>query len=349
MNILFLYTELADYTTACLRELKRINSKINVMVVHYPVNPEAPFKFDFENIGVFKSVNTYPDKNSFLADVKNFNPDKIIVSGWINKWYVSVCRLYRSSAITVLTMDNHYKATLKQQLFKLIFPLYLKPNFKYCWVPGPPQEEYALKLGFNKHQVFQGFYCCNQNKFDSYFSEFKEIKGSKFPKRFLCVARYVPQKNYDRLWQAFIQWQDSNPNEWELWCAGTGEGYESRVIHPKIKHLGFVQTNEWSDIIKETGVFTLASLDEPWGVAVHEFACAGFPLLISSKIGAASIFFQNNGQAFDPENESEIIKGFEYFDKLTQDELSELMINSVKNSKKITLRKWAETVTNSFN
>lgn len=349
MNILFLYTELADYTIACIRELKNINSRINVMVVHYPVNPEAPFKFDFDNIGVFRSVNTYADKNEFLNDINEFDPDKIIVSGWINKWYVSVCRLYRKSAVTVLTMDNHYKGTWKQKLFKFIFPVYLKRHFKYCWVPGPPQEKYALMLGFNKSRIFQGFYCCNQNKFDSFYSEFESIKSNRFPKRFLCVARYVPQKNYERLWKAFVEWQENHPNDWELWCAGTGEGFDKRINHPKIKHLGFVQAGEWNNIIKETGVFTLASLDEPWGVAVHEFVCAGFPLLISNKIGAASIFFNSNGQTFDPENEIDIIKGFEYFDKLNQNELNQLMINSVENSKEITLRKWSDTIINSFN
>lgn len=348
MKILFLYTELAEYTIACMQALKNHTDVDDILVIHYPINPEAPFKFNFSDIGRFVSISSFDKKKELFNLVDNFHPDKIIVSGWINKWYNEVCRRYRKKAVAVLTMDNHYKGTFKQKIYSLLFPIFFKRNYKYCWVPGPPQEIYALKLGFHKQQIFQGFYCCNEVKFDLIYNRVKGEKASKFPRRFLCVARYVPQKNYDRLWNSFVKWQDNNPNEWELWCAGTGEGFEHRINHPKIRHLGFVQPEEWDNIIKETGVFVLASLDEPWGVAVQEFSCAGYPLFISNTIGAGTVFFKGNGYNFNPVSDDEFIKGFDYFNSLEDKELKILSFNSHKNSKWITLKKWAMTVTDNF-
>jgi glycosyltransferase involved in cell wall biosynthesis len=348
MNILFLYTELAEYTIACLQALKSEPGVDKILVIHYPINPEAPFKFNFNNIGQFVSISSLKKEEELFNLVDNFQPDKIIVSGWINKWYNQVCRNYRNKAVTVLTMDNHYKNTFKQKVFSKLFPLFIKRNYKYCWVPGPPQELYALKLGFKKKNIYQGFYCCNEEKFDLIYNHVKEEKMANFPKIFLCVARYVPQKNYNRLWNAFIEWQNRNPNEWELWCAGTGEGFENRTNHPKIRHLGFVQPQEWDQIIKKTGVFVLASIDEPWGVAVQEFACAGYPLFISNKIGAGTVFFNDNGYNFNPVSDVEIVKGFDYFNSLDNKELNNLSLISHQNSKRITLKKWAETVIGNF-
>jgi len=51
MKLLLLYMELADYAVECLRALKKSNPEVEIHVVAYPVNPEAPFDFDFSDIG----------------------------------------------------------------------------------------------------------------------------------------------------------------------------------------------------------------------------------------------------------------------------------------------------------
>ena len=90
------------------------------------------------------------------------------------------------------------------------------------------------------------------------------------------------------LWQAFIELQSEDPNEWELWCLGIGD--IEAVEHPKIKHFGFVQPKDLSAITLQCGVFVLPSRFEPWGVVVHEFTAAGLPLLLSNVVGASSTF-----------------------------------------------------------
>ena len=52
------------------------------------------------------------------------------------------------------------------------------------------------------------------------------------------------------------------------------------------------------------GCFILPSLSEPWGVVAHEFAAAGVPLILSSKVGSASAFLIPgfNGHQFESGN-----------------------------------------------
>ncbi len=343
MQILFLYTELAEYTLACFKSLKVHHPNVQLTVVHYPINPEAPFNFDFEGIGIFKSIKEFNDYSSLKNFVEKTQPCLVVSSGWANKWYVKICRIFSSeNCVTVLTMDNHWNGSLKQKLLSIISPLTLKKAFQKIWVPGKPQGQYAKRLGFADADIATGFYCCDTEKFRAYFEKYKEDKKRDFPKRFLCVARYVSWKGYEELWDAFIELQNEFPNDWELWCAGTGEEYDKRRIHSKIKHLGFVQKNEWDNIIQQTGVFVLASHEEPWGVAVHEFAVAGYPLILSDKIGAATKFLgDSNGFVFPSGNKEQIKAALKKIVELDNEALNGMATKSQKLAMTHTPVEWA--------
>ena len=45
---MILYTELAQYSIACFKALSRLD--VNLLVVHWPINAEAPFKLDLSFI-----------------------------------------------------------------------------------------------------------------------------------------------------------------------------------------------------------------------------------------------------------------------------------------------------------
>lgn len=342
MNILFLYTELADYTIACLKALKAAREDIRIKVIHYPVNPEAPFVFDFSGIGNFRCFNDYAGYAELKSDVSAFSPDIIVCSGWVNRSYVSICRHFRRRAINVLALDNHWQGSLKQWVFRLLSPISLRSVYKYCWVPGEPQRRYARKLSFPDNRILTGFYACDLDRFNHYFEQTRSGKASHFPRSFLCVARYIPAKGYERLWKAFIQWQEQQPNEWELWCVGTGIGWEQRIEHPKIRHVGFVQGAQWESVIRETGVFVLNSGFEPWGVVVHEFAAAGYPLLLSNKVGAATRFLRDeNGYLHDPQDEASIIRSFERIAALTDTQLVSMGEKSNALARQLSPQAWA--------
>jgi glycosyltransferase involved in cell wall biosynthesis len=262
-----------------------------IHIVRLPVNKEAPFNFNFS-----EELKVY-DRKKFndgeLADlVRSISPDIIVCSGWVDKGYLAVCREFKGKAVTVLTFDNHWRGGLKQRVATLLSPFYLLNRFSKCWVPGEFQYKYARKLGFKKEDIGKAFYSCDHDFFNSLYLDSVGTKRVSFPKKFIFVGRYYEFKGIKDLWQAFIDLQNEKDSEWELWCLGTGD--IEPVEHPAVKHFGFVQPDDLSKFIKETGVFVLPSHFEPWGVVVHEFAAAGFPLVCSDAVGSANLFVENN-------------------------------------------------------
>ena len=340
-KVLFLYTELAAYTLACFQKLCELG--IEVHVIRYPVNKEAPFIFDDKS-----SIHFYErrslDMNGIGEVIKKIEPSLIVCSGWIDKEYISVCKKNSGNITTVLVFDNKWKGNWKQLLASIAGKFTISKYFKFAWVPGEVQAKYALKLGFNKDKIVKGFYSCDQTYFNAYFEKFKKEKAIHFPHRFIFVGRYYDFKGVNELWKAFIDLKSENNNDWELWCLGKGD--IAPVQHPSIKHFGFVQPDKMENFMKETGVFVLPSRVEPWGVALHEFAAAGFPLLCSDEVGAAETFLKENenGFTFTTNDKNDLKSKLKQFISLSDQELNRMGDKSNERSKRITTDTWADSV-----
>jgi glycosyltransferase involved in cell wall biosynthesis len=340
MKFLFLYTEIADYFLACCEELSKHGE---VHVIRWPVNKEAPFQFQHQT-----NIKIYNRNDYNLVQLKDLaqsiNPNVIICSGWIDKDYLKVSKLFFKKIPTVLTCDTHWRGDLKQKIATVLSKFTLLKTFTHAWVPGEQQFTYVNKLGFKPNAISKGFYSCNYTKFETIFQNNKLEKNKNFPHKFLYVGRYYDFKGLSELWQAFIKLQEEKPNEWELWCLGTGD--LKPIEHPKIKHFGFVQPNNLDNYLKQTGVFILPSRYEPWGVVVHEFATAGFPLLISDAVGAKQQFLTEgkNGFSFTHSSVNSIKTTLNKIIQLTDSELCEMANVSNQNAKTITSTTWVNTL-----
>ncbi len=342
-NILFLYTEIAPYFLACCNTLAK-KYGVKVHIIRYPVNDEAPFLFTETGMDVILYNRKNYNAQQLVDLVKSLSPSVIICSGWIEGEYLKICKLFFGKIPTVLTMDTHWRGDLKQHIATLLGPFYLLKRFSNVWVPGNIQKKYALKLGFKEWQIARGFYSADTNYFSSLYELITDEKKKYFPKRFIYVGRYYEFKGITNLWNAFIELQNENPNEWELWCLGTGT--VAPVVHPKIKHYGFIQPEYLLDYAKNTGVFVMPSLYEPWGVVLHEFAIMGFPVIVSGRVGAAEVFVKDgeNGFLVEIENISSLKEKLKSIMQLSPKKLTLMGEESRKLAFQITPDKWADTV-----
>jgi len=340
-KILFLYTELAGYFEACIRELN--TRDVEIHIVKWPVNKEAPFKFSFpEEVNIYDRSDY--DTPGLIRLSKNISPDLIISSGWVDKGYLKVCKTFKGKIPVVLTMDNQWHGTLKQYVARLVAPFTLLHTFSHVWVPGKPQKEYALRLGFNSDRIRTGFYSADVDRFSKIAA--KRFDKGKISKRFLYIGRYIPQKGIDKLFSAFMDLVDEGYSDWELWCMGTGDLYDERPIHDKIKHFGFVQPSEMEEYLEQAGVFVLPSDFEPWGVVVHEMAAAAFPMIISSAVGSVSEFLTDgeNGFVFIKGDKEELKAAMKNIMEMSEEELLKMADNSYKKGMTWTPAKWAKEV-----
>src|SRR5687767_14923510 len=130
-KVLFLYTELANYSFACFHAL--VLKGIELHVIRYRVNKEAPFEFPEMN-----KVHLY-DRNALDTSqmdrlIAEIHPDLIVCSGWVDKDYLKICKKYFGKIPTVLALDNQWKGSLRQYIASLVSRAYLLKIFSHCWV-----------------------------------------------------------------------------------------------------------------------------------------------------------------------------------------------------------------------
>jgi glycosyltransferase involved in cell wall biosynthesis len=291
-RILFLYSELAGYFLSCAEELGKHPDVEAVAIVHWPVNPEAPFQF--------QSTEQYTliEKKVLGARldeyVQEFRPTALVCSGWMDRDYNRVARTWCPQIPVVLTLDNWWTGSWKQWLAVLTSPWYIRRHFNRAWVPGAPQKPFAERMGFRGQRLALGSYCADARPFERVW---EERQGREPSKKLLYVGRYLEVKGVVELWEAFARLSDAYP-EWELHCIGIGDFWEQRKIHPKIFHHGFKQPHELHPYLVDAACFVMPSKKEPWGVVLHEMAIAGLPLLASEHVGAANAFLKNNVNGF---------------------------------------------------
>jgi glycosyltransferase involved in cell wall biosynthesis len=306
-RIVFLYSELAGYFLACAEALGNRPDVASVDIVHWPINPEAPFQFSST-----PQYTLHPKEDSGRDGLKKLlaqiNPTAIVCCGWMDSDYNALAKAYCRLIPVVLTLDNWWTGSMRQWLAVLTSPLFIQRRFNRAWVPGDPQKPFAQKLGFRGNFLATGSYCADPRPFEKVYASRQITSPSK---KILYIGRYLEIKGIKKLWSAFARLSDEFP-EWELHCIGTGDLWEERMLHPKIVHHGFKQPDELAPHLEDAACFVMPSEREPWGVVLHEMAIAGLPLLVSDQVGAATRFLEpgRNGEFMRNWNFEQVIKNF---------------------------------------
>ncbi|MBK9175766.1 MAG: glycosyltransferase family 4 protein [Flavobacteriales bacterium] len=302
-TVLVLYTELAPYVLACLHALVE-QGALDVHLVRWPVNSEAPFQLDFQRRLTVHERASLSDAQ-LLELALRLRPKLVIASGWVDRGYVATCKaLKRQGATTAVIIDTAWRGHWRQWANALVGRWALQRAYSHAWVTGQAQATYARRLGFKTDRIRTGFYSADTTRFLAVGQRLLSERTGFWPHRFLCVARYIPTKGQQLLCDAFAELCEADEaGDWELWLAGTGELHQQVVDSPagrhrRIRHLGFKQPEEMETVMEQCGAFVLPSAYEPWGVVVHEFACAGFPLILSSAVGAAERFLVETENGF---------------------------------------------------
>lgn len=337
-----LYEELAWYFVNCLNVLAK-DHHAQILVISKQPNPNAPFQFEYIHPNIVIRDRSQLNEDQLFLLSKKFAPDLVFTGGWSNRSYLSLLKRSKFKN-SVIGFDNGWTGSLKQILGSLYFRMFLKPLFHFAFVPGANQTVLAKKIGFDEAHILRGAYSCDFDLFHSFYQNFKKEKKENFPKRFLYVGRYEQEKGLTMLWEAFTEVQDENLNNWELWCLG--KGTIDPIQHKNIQHFGFVQAGDMENIIKNTGVFVLPSSFEPWGVVVHEYASAGFPMICSDKVRAAESFLKDgeNGFIFSSGNKEQLKNKLKIFMNMPQEKLNLMAEKSSMLAAQITPQTWANTL-----
>jgi glycosyltransferase involved in cell wall biosynthesis len=254
-------------------------------VIRYRDDPDTRYSFpEHSNISLH-----YLDTLDVETFVREVDPVAIVQSGWANKIYNKVTTAYVKQIPTIIAMDNPWKSSIKQKLLVSFGRWYLHRIFNTVWVTGRSQFEYARKLGFSSNQICQGLYVADSEKFYRIYDA-TEARARKFPRSVVFVGRLVEYKQPHMLADVFSELVANDHDGWELILAGEGplKDVIRQKAYPRVKLLDFISPSDLPVFYKASGIFCLPSINEHWGVAVHEAAAAGLPLLLSDTVEAGT-------------------------------------------------------------
>jgi glycosyltransferase involved in cell wall biosynthesis len=339
-KILVLYRELAGYFVACLNHLCD-QYDTEATLVAYPVHQDAPFQFQLSpRITLIQRNELSAEEINKLCSDPSF--DLIFSGGWADKEYLEGIK--RKQCPALLGFDNQWRGSFKQRLSAIYGRIRIKPYFEYAFVPGSLQKKFAIHLGFNEDNIITGAYSCDVATFSEIFQNRKKKREGKL--RLIYTGRYAQEKFIQELWQSFGSLHETEGANWELHCAGTGPLWESREENEGIYHHGFLQPQQLAALMTSGDAFVLPSTFEPWGVVVHEFAAAGFPMIVSSNVGAGEAFLRDgeNGYIFQSGQSEDLKQKMKTLFTKTETERQKMGEISIQLAHQITPDTWAKSL-----
>jgi len=232
------------------------------------------------------------------ADLGLKVPDVFVQAGWTFRPFVSLGRAVKTNGGKVIGLcDNCYRGDLRQYGGAVLFRLLYRASFDAMLVPGQSAKRLMTFYGMPANRIACGMYGADPNLFKLGPSLVSR------PKTVLFVGQFIKRKGVDTLCRAFARLHKKYP-EWRLHLCGDGPLREQFVGLPGITVDGFVQPQKLSEIYHQARFFVFPSLQENWGLVVHEAALSGCALLMSDVVGSAhdfasssnSILFQSGSE-----------------------------------------------------
>jgi len=344
VRVAYLQKAPSGHADACLRALAR-TGKADLFVTMPPTLSDTPYdQHSFwwpQNTYVLRSLER---DDGLLAELRRFRPDVTLIVGWEQRAYRHCARQLRGASLRVVCMDNQWLRTPKQLLGIATSRLYLRPYFDAAFVAGSRQMAFALRLGFARERIFEGFDAADVDAFRSV--EPLETPGAGTRSAFVFVGRLVSEKGIADLIKAYRLYRDSAPDPWPLLVFGAGPLAPLFESVPGIEQHGFVDPAQLPVEFARGSFLVLPSTFEPWGVVVHEATAAGLGCICTTAVGAADVFVRDgvNGRIVRPNAPADLAEALRWAHRRSPDQRAEVTRLSRKLAGRLTPERWAATV-----
>ena len=286
MRVVICWSHISGYMASCWRALAE-QRDIELSILAFQSSSGETIAFDDSLMhGLPARLLTTAEQSDatlIRSLVVQHKPDVVVIPGWFHEPYVKLTRDPElASAKFVMTMDTPRRDTLRQKLGRFVIGPLLR-RIDHVVVAGERAFQLARLLGVPECKILRGVYGFDEPP----FAAVRERRdATSWPKRFLYVGRYVPDKAIDVLAEGYRRYRAQVSDPWPFTCCGKGplaqllkgEGIDDR---------GFIQPAALPALLGEHGVFILASRYEPWGVAIAEALCTGMPVVCTEACGAS--------------------------------------------------------------
>lgn len=277
-KVAFAWPGLPDYAARCIRAvIDRHSTQVSVVATR----PSVPIEGMEKSLGQKVHWVEPGDTGCNWDEISDGPPDLLFVGIPKTPAFAVLADQCRADGGKVVMMsDQDWQGGLRQILIDPIrYRALIRPKFDGMFVPGILGERYATTMGFRT--VERGVYGSDPTIF------FAGPPLEDRPKTFLFVGQFIARKDVLGLTEAFRRFSDEIPG-WTLRLCGSGGQREQIPEHPAIRIEDFVQPPQLGKMLRESRALILPSLEEHWGLVVHEAALSGCALLLSDRVAAGT-------------------------------------------------------------
>jgi glycosyltransferase involved in cell wall biosynthesis len=206
-------------------------------------------------------------------------PDLFFHSGWAYPNFRSLAReVKRRGGIVVSMVDNTCKHNLRQAIGKYIFRWRYRPQVDFVMVPGASGLELMKLFGMPDGSVYTGLYGADPETFQL---------GPPLSERtyhYLFVGQFVSRKGLQGLVEA-VRLLRSEGMVFRIAAVGAGP-MRADLESAGIEVHAFAEASAVARMMQNARFLVLPSIEDHWGLVVHEAALSGCGLILSTAVGA---------------------------------------------------------------
>lgn len=294
MTICFFWTGATGYMAACWRALAAEPGVKVKLFIEVKRGGDTAYRHEDVLAGLdyeLRYEGDPLDQASLRENVIALKPDVLVVLGW----RCPMCRFIATDpAFARVPKLFAFDMTFAFKLRKLLAPLVLWPylrRFVGAVVPSQRSAFYARYLGFRAAKVSRGLIGLDTALFAR--AEEARRRQVSYPRQFLYVGRYTPEKRLDVLLAAYRLYRGRVQKPWGLTCCGMGSDGAMMKGAEGVTDAGFVQPDKMPELYAQHGAFVIASEYDPWPLVVAEAAASGLPIVCTEACGSHPDFVRN--------------------------------------------------------
>jgi 1,2-diacylglycerol 3-alpha-glucosyltransferase len=316
------YSNFGPYHIARLNALARILPnmlavEIATSEIKYPWQRESDrvsFVASTLHAAPYETLSPRMKKMAVRNALTANRPEIVAVVGYSSSEMREVAMwAHRMNLPCIMTTDTTAVDKPRNPLKELLKGLWCRRYYNALFLSGERSAAYYVKLGFPEHLIWRGTDVIDNGFFEQSCravqlcaEEARERLG--LPTRyFVSVCRLSPEKNVHGLLKAYAGFRQKGGN-WDLVIVGSGpeeKNLKNMTAVERIPGVHFVGWKQYEDLpayYALASCFVLASVSEPWGLAVNEAMACGLPVLASKNCGCIPELCLRgvNGYDFDP-------------------------------------------------
>ena len=284
-----------------------INSWVQILQRHYAISVvyhkrESLYK-KWNNLEPV--AGTYLDTLSLSALLGLVRKhDLVILGGW-NKWIL----------LAVIFLKPFYKAKMAvfsdypqfdgrrslSYYFKKYF-IFKAVDYIFCATESTGQfyaQEYGIQSDKIKFFPYEFDKATGEDIDGINAQRESALKGGQEKLRIFVANSFIARKGYATIVQALEKLKsDGKTDRFDMLVAGGGELKEEvtrqiLAIKPDVQFVGWLETDQYQDILKKSDVFLHASTFEPFGIPPLDAMCRGKLVICSDGVKSVSSLIEN--------------------------------------------------------